>query len=253
MSYYNADRFHVPGKRRIEQHSLRKSPLFYDLPLRVQQELFTLATFRAVQKKDILFMEGDKVQFLYWVLEGKMREYYCNCQGDECLRQLIDAHNFISPHKLFDSSDRYGYTCEALGSGICVSWPREEFLTLVKRCPELAERMLGILAEYMEIGCRKACICRKPATIARIAGYLLSRSQELQNYRFLSMGRNGGSQSFSANIRPSEMTAALLCLSRETFSRSLSALQERGVVTVQRGVVEIIDMEALKELSGLGE
>ena len=103
----------------------------------------------------------------------------------------------------------------------------------------------------MERSCRHTCLCRKSQAVSRVAGYLLSRHRWLCCRRAAACPT--GNVVATLNLRPMAITASELCLARETFSRALSQLQRQNLIRVAQGEVELIDIGALKQVSGVAD
>ena len=217
-------------------HPLRPAG-FFRLPLcRVSgltsnKRLLKQVLLSSYAREIFLFMDGNEVDSFTLVLKGKMKEYFCTDDGEECLRRLLTPGSFISLHLVFTGQMLHTYSCEAISAFSGITWKKSTFLNIIAEEPELARRVAEILAQCMESSCRHTCLCRKPLAIARVAGYLLSRSHQLIRNP-LTNGRDNGLP--QTNLRPMELSAREVCLARETFSRALSSLQDQGYIKVKK-------------------
>lgn len=228
---------------------LLHSPLFHDVDQKLTDELIAGGTLRTWKKGEYLFFDEDPIGKIYFVFSGKMREYYSNGDGNECLRQLHGPGGYISLHLIFSQEIRHTYSCEVVSEASCFVWDITDLQEILNRNPEFGCRVGMVLGNYLEASCRKICICRKNQAVTRVAGYLLS----------LDMNAQGGcvgtlklaKPRALANIKPVGSTANEVCMARETFSRAISTLQGRRLISVRQGEVEIIDIEGLKKVSGI--
>nr|WP_319393873.1 Crp/Fnr family transcriptional regulator [uncultured Desulfobacter sp.] len=239
---------------------LELTPLLDGLPPDLQQALIRQGRIRSMKKGQLLFMAGDPVDSIFFVVSGKLKEYFSTKSGDVCLRSIYFSGSYISLHAVFLGWKTYAYTCEAIRPTTCVVWPANAFMQLLQREPVLGLRVAAILAEKIENTCRLQCLCRKTQALSRVAGFLLRHSAASENHprswdTGLGCTKRVGKAEFTllTNIRPLELTASNICLARETFSRALSMLQEQGYIRTRGGMVEILDTEGLKQICGASD
>ena len=242
---------HIPGLSPLETTRLRRSALLANLEAGSQDALLRAGGVIAKRKGEFLFMEGDRTAEVFYLLVGKAREYFTNADGEECLRTIFSPGRFVSLHLVFAEAADYSYSCEALTPLKCFAWRRKTLRELIQGDPPLACATARVLAGYMEMSCRHACLCRKTQAVSRVAGYLLSQ------YRGLCCPMNRTCPldriPTTLNLRPMALTANELCLARETFSRALSQLQRNNLIRISQGEVELIDIGRLKQVSGIAD
>jgi CRP-like cAMP-binding protein len=152
------------------------------------------------------------------------------------LRCIQIPGSYISLHMTFTETRRYSYYCEALNPSTCFSWDAEFFLRLARQEPSFGFHVAAAMSGYFEDSCRLNCICRNPQAASRVAGYLLHRCANRAK--------------MSIDIRPVGLTAHDVCLRRETFSKVLASLKKKNIIRMQKGIVEILDIDELKKISG---
>ena len=239
----------IPELLYEDRLSLINSPLFENSCPALQNNLLENGFVRKRQKGEHLFMEGDEVDSMFFLLTGKAREYYPTSDGNDCQRQIFCPGKYISLHRIFSSCSIYSYSCEALSNTVSFCWKMGHLRRLVQQEPGFGCQVANILSNYIESSCRHNCLCRKTQALARVSGFLLSKYQAIsRNNLRISTGRN---QTIEIDLRPLAFSANDICLARETFSRALSSLQDRGLIRVKFGRIELLDIESLKRLSGI--
>jgi CRP/FNR family transcriptional regulator len=135
----------------------------------------------------------------------------------------------------------YQVSAETLERSVLCSVPREAFLAALRDCPELAMRLLGRLAKDYLLT-EEQLVARTHASVAARTARLLVTltdgcrlSSAASAAQPVTMGRD-------------EM-ALLIGTTRETLSRSLRRLAERGAVEVENGTLRILDYSILERLS----
>lgn len=227
--------------------ALLNSALISGLSRTVQDKLLCIGTLQQWEKSDYLFSDGIRVERFYYLFSGKVREYYLNDSGEEILRSVILPDNYISLHIAFSKSRIYPYYGEALTESTTYSWPVGEFLDILNQVPELGLQTAAALSETVELTCRQNCLCKKPRSAQRVAGYLLSKQQDFcPEYS----GYDRANCCEMIDVRPLGVAAQELCLSRETFTRILSTFQKKNIIRNNKGVITILDTDSLKDIYG---
>jgi CRP-like cAMP-binding protein len=230
------------------RRGLLDSPLLANLDRAWQEELIGVGSINKWKRGDFLFMDGDPVDAIYYLLVGKVREYYCNSSGDEFLRRLAQPGCYISLHDVLNRKPHHTNTCMALTSITAFSWPATTFMHYLRRHPELGMAVAAMLSHSFELSCRRNCLCQKVGARSRIAGYLLSQFCVDCNQ---SCVRSGSKHPRQIDLRPLAHAAADINLARETFSRTLVMLHDEGIISCRRGMVVIHNVDALKNISGI--
>jgi len=226
------------------------SPLLHGLSKDLQKDLLAMGTFRKWQRNEALFIDGDPVDYVYYLISGTIKEYYSDGFGDEFLRKIFNPGGYISLHSVVRQQQFYTYSCMAVMLSDCFVIKAENFIEILKQESELSLKIAIILSGEYENSCRKKCLCKKVKAVSKVAGYLLSKQNN-------GMCPNSGYQSNLTccnrriDLRPLELSACDVCLVRETFTRALTALQKQNIIRSWRGVVEILDEDALKEICGI--
>lgn len=231
-----------------QRECLLASPLLASLNAAKQEELISLGSIRKWKRGDFLFMDGDPVNAIYYLLTGKAREYYCNGSGEEFQRRLAHPGCYLSLHNVLNREKRHTNSCMSL-TPVCVfSWQASAFVAYLRRHPEIGLAVAITLSRLFESSCRRNCLCQKAGAKNRIAGYLLSKLC-LQCEQPCGCGQEVNVHHI--DLRPLNHAAEDINLARETFSRTLVSFQDEGIISCRRGMVVIHDVDALKNLSGI--
>lgn len=231
-----------------ERAAMLRTPLLIGLAPEIQHQLQQMAYIRTFRRGEYLFLEGEAINSFHYVFSGRVKEYYPAGDGEQCLRRIALPGTYLSLHQLLSDRSKYSYSAMVIASGRCWSWPTDLFLDLMHREPLLAVQVGRLLSENIELSCRHACLCRKTRALSKVAGYLLSKKRQMAQQMSMMGGRE---PKIRIDLRPLELAAAEICLARETFSRALSCLDERNLIHVNYGVVELLNEEGLKRISSV--
>jgi len=231
----------------IYRQTLASSPLLRNIDEQGRQELLSLGRLRRWPRGARIFGVGEPIAVVCYILEGRVREYYCDAAGDEYLRRLADPGCYVALHNVFSHEPLHTNTCEALTPVLAMSWPAAALVEHLRHNPPLSLGLAAALASAFEQSCRRNCLCRKPGSRSRVAGYLLSRL-------CVRCDRPCGSadnHQHEVDLRPVGHAADEIHLARETFTRTLLSLQDEGIISCRRGLITIHDIGMLKNLSGI--
>ena len=194
-------------------------------------------TIKKLRKKDMVFMEGDFSNFLYFLISGKIKAFKSNEFGKE---YIID---------IYKDRDLFGFTSLAANSmhkesAIAIEdsevalIPRNEFLKLLESHPELNEKFINIMStNYFEAEEKLLKLAydsaRKRVAEAIIFIYKKYKSDDDSELPF-SLQRD--------NI------SALSGISPESVSRNLTDFRSEGLIETSNGMIKILDVKKLESL-----
>ena len=136
----------------------------------------------------------------------------------------------------------YQVSAEAIAPSMVCAVPRETFLGVVERNPELALRLMKRRArEYR--GAETELVMRAyldvPSRIAHLLSAQASEGLLVDGWKQQAVGRRGRGG-----------RALLVGPTREPLSRNLSKLALRGIIQLADGAIHVLDLQALQALAG---
>jgi len=191
-----------------------------------------------LQKGEVLFRKGDEFRGLYAVRSGLIKVYASTDDGDE---QII---GFFLPGEILglDAVESKIHVCNAvaLETSTYCAVPFSELSEMCKEIPELQNQLFRIMSRELSSENQMLLTLGKKNSEEKVATFLLTIST-----RFHQLG-------YSANEFKLTMSRQdignYLGITFETVSRVFSRLQRNGIIKVNRKVIKIIDMVALKNL-----
>jgi CRP/FNR family transcriptional regulator, dissimilatory nitrate respiration regulator len=219
---------------------LKRCPLFAGLKEEDLKRIRTIALPRHVEKKAILFSEGEEARGFYVILSGKMKLFKISPDGKEQILHIVSAPDAFAEAALF-LEGKYPAFAEALSESHLFFFPRREFVQLVERNPQLSINMIVSLSLYLK---RFASLIEELSlkeVSSRIAKYLIDLSMR--------RAKDGKSvKEVELDLSKTQLALKLGTIS-ETLSRTLAKMKARGIIDVQRNKILILNREALEELS----
>jgi CRP/FNR family transcriptional regulator len=195
---------------------------------------------RTLQSGEAIFMQGDRVNSIYILQQGWA---FCYQTLEDGRRQIID---FAMPGDVvsFGQVAPMSYGVEALTICSFAKFSKSELDAGLMEEPGLAvEVMQSICASQSRAFDHLTNIGRRTAK-ERVAYLLLELVQRLSR-----KAPGSASQQFSLPFAQAHFADAL-GLSSETVCRCLSDFKSRKILVLQRGRLDLFDIEALAEEAG---
>ena len=218
---------------------VRSGTWFQALPALLQEDVLRLGRVLRVGAGQRLFARGDAPDGLYCVLEGAIRITSVSPAGKEALLTIIDSPHWFGEIALFDGRAR---THDAVADGpaqlLHVAQPA--LLGLLEAHPAYWRDFALLLTQKI----RTVFMVLEETALLPAAGRLA--------HRLVTIAEGYGEwQDRSRRIIhvPQEQLALMLALSRQTVNQILKQFEAQGVVRLQRGGIEILDIDRLRKLA----
>ncbi|MBW1672649.1 MAG: Crp/Fnr family transcriptional regulator [Deltaproteobacteria bacterium] len=211
-------------------------PIFKGLQEGKLSDLAEIAVEKHFSKGQIIFLEGDEGKGFFVVYSGFVKIYKISSEGKEKILRLVKPRDIFGPVPLF-SGETYPASADAMKPTKALFFPRDGFINLIKKNPDIALNILDALSDRL----RQFTIQVEDLSLkeipSRLATYFLHVSKE--------ESRN---DAFTLEI-PKGQLASLLGTIPETLSRIFSKMREAGIIESEGKKVKILNMESLKNLA----
>lgn len=216
--------------------SLRKTPLFANLPPDDLRRVEGIASLKHYARKESIFREGDRADGFFIVATGRIKVFKLSEDGKEQVLHLIGPGQSFAEATIFEGG-AYPASAEALDDCELVYFPKRQFTDLLERNPRIALRMMASLSRWLK-------------RMTDLVENLSLRDVETRLVRFVSEEmksrgvpiRNGAVYELDVT---KNVLASRLGTVPETFSRTLKKLQEEGKIRVKGKQICILDADAL--------
>jgi CRP/FNR family transcriptional regulator len=215
---------------------LRQVPYFAGLGeaglARIQERLVE----RRYERGHVVFMEGGPCQGLYVVRSGRLRIFKVSAGGREQVLMVAGPGETFNEVPNFDGGTNPA-TAEALEPSVLYLLPKNDLLSIVETEPVVARAVMRVFASHLRHLTALVEDLSFRNVTSRVAKILLGRVQQA---------------GVDAEARPARLTqqqmAAMAGTAREVVGRALKALEQRGVIRVERGRVVVVNPERLADL-----
>lgn len=189
---------------------------------------------KKLSKKEILFVEGETSHYLFYLISGKIKLFKTNEMGKEYISRIYTAGDLFGYTALLDGG-MHEESAEALEESEVGMIRREDFFDMIRNSPDLSLRFLKNLS--CDISDLKENLVKLAYNSAR------KRVAEALIYLADKYAAEGTENiSFAASRND---ISALSGIAPESVSRNLSDFKEEGLLLIQNGYLQIIDLNKL--------
>ena len=217
---------------------LRRANLFEGLDEEHLGELVARGRKRTFAGDQTVFLEGDRADGLFVVLRGRIRVFKVSPKGREQTLMIMGAGEPVGEVAVL-SGENYPASAETLEPSEALYIPRQAFLDLIAREPEVALRLLSALSARLRSFASLIEDLSLRDVSQRLAAYLLSLASETDSVQTVHLGMSKNQLSAAVGTVP------------ETLSRAFQQLARAGALETSGRKVEIRDRGLLERVAGV--
>lgn len=193
----------------------------------------TRFAFSKYDKGKVVVGEGEKCDHLCFLLQGELTATESADDGSYSIEETVKAPAMIQPERIFGMEQRYTKTFTAAAECGVVSIDKKDTTRLMSEFEIFRLNILNILCTKTQRLSRYQWR-KTPETIRlKIFGFMEKRCMTPAGHKRLKIKM--------------EVLGALLGESRINVSKCIKTLQDKGLVTHSRAIMDIHALEKLKE------
>ena len=223
-----------------KKNTLHDVPLFERLSPNEMRLVTNVSRTKRYKKNQIIFLEGEKYSGFYVVLNGSVKVYKLNGDGEEVVMRTLRPYRSFAESFLFSGSPFYTSCAQANEDSLLLHFPRAEFASLLGRNPALAIRISESFAVRLAQLNQRFDLLAASAE-GRVARYLLNEI-ELNNSVKLPEPH------FNLVVSKKNL-AEHLGIASETLSRIFKRLKSDKCIREVSKKIFITDLKRLKDLT----
>lgn len=209
----------------------------YSVPKTDQQLLSDQRTIKKLRKKDMLFMEGDSADFLYFLISGKIKIFKSNELGKEYIIDIHKEGDFIGYVPLLEGNKHKGAAMAIEKSEVAMI-PKQDFIQIINSNKDVSMQFMKLVSSNFSDSEEKLLKLAYDSARKRVAEAILFISKKYQTE---------GKDDLSFTMLR-ENISALSGISPESVSRNLSAFKEEGLIETYNGIIKILNLKKLEML-----
>jgi CRP/FNR family transcriptional regulator len=231
-------------RQAIVENTLRSCQLFMGLPAADIAAIASFAVQKNLDKGEYLFREGDRSEGFYIVQKGAINVHRVSAAGKE---QVIHVFLPIESFAEATLATQGGYPADARATEATTVLlvPKNEFVDLLRKRPDLALRMLGSMSQHLRVivGLLDDLTLKDMET--RLANWLLKCCPRPQDDRPVQIKLD----------RTKRVLAAEMGTTSETLSRTLGKFRDQKFLRVKGNTIDVMKPRELQKLlqRNLGE
>ncbi|HVY74542.1 MAG TPA: response regulator [Puia sp.] len=192
----------------------------------------------SLSKKSVLYQEGRRCKYLYYVKSGKIKASRLHEDGKDYITNLYVSGDFIGYLPLLEDGN-YKDTATVLEDAELVLIPREEFLSLVYNDERVATRFIKLVAQNLQEKEERLLNLAYSSLRKRVAKALVDI-----HAKFTRDGVSGEALDISR-----EDLAHYVGTATESLIRTLSDFKSEKLLEIRDGKIRIQDINKLKNLA----
>ncbi len=217
---------------------LLRIPISPNSSITKEETLFQHMQFKTGQR---IHMIGQPFEMLYIVNSGFLKTVLIDELGNEQILSFPMKADILGIDGIY--SKYYSSESVALSACDLILVPFKKLTALGRIHPELESAMFSVLSQELVREQTMIAVLGSLSAEGRVARFLVSLSD-----RFAQMGYS--KRVFNLRMTRQEI-GSYIGLTLETVSRTLSALDEIGLISVNQKTIEIKDIQALRQLRRL--
>jgi len=219
----------------IDVAFLKSIPYFSRLSRDELDSVQKLIFERKVERGDIIVLEGEPAEAIYFVGSGAVKMFRTSVDGKEQVLKIVRPGESFNDVAIFDSGPNLA-SAQAMGPAIIYGILQRDLHAFLQDHPQIALNVVNVLAAQLRhLTSLVDDLSFKPV-VGRVAKILLEYA-----------GNGAGP---SQRLTQQDM-AAIAGTVRELVGRSLKALEADGVIRMDRHRIVITDREALEDIAGV--
>jgi CRP-like cAMP-binding protein len=224
-------------------NSLLRSRIFAGLPAADIAEISSFSTVRNLEKGEYLFHEGEPCDGFFLVQRGVINVHRVSAAGKVQVIHVFQSGDSFAEAALI-SREAYPASARALTPSAVILIPTTEFVTLLRKRPELSLRMLASMSQHL----RHVVALLDDLTLknaeARCIHWLLRHCPDPYEREPVEIQLEHSKR----------IVAAELNITSETLSRTLARLREKLLIRTTGKTIVVLNPQqlenAMRELLG---
>lgn len=182
---------------------------------------------------DIILLEGEYAEALYFVVSGAVKVFKTSAEGREQTLKVLRLGEPLNDVSILDGGPNLA-SAQAIGPVLLYGIEKSDLKTILSKYPRVAMNIINILvSQVRHLASLVEELSFKPV-IGRLAKVLLEYASDGPGPR--------------PRLTQQEI-AALVGTAREVVGRSLKALEAGGIIRFERHRLVIVDRKALQEVA----
>jgi CRP-like cAMP-binding protein len=216
----------------VQLEFLKSILYFSDLGPAELESIRKLVFEKTADRAEMVLLEGESAANLYFVASGVVKVFKTSAEGKEQILSIVRPGESFNDVPIFDGGQN-PTSAQAMGPVLLYGIKKNDMEAILRDHPQIALNVIKVLARRVRHLVSLVEDLSFKHVIGRVAKILFEHGG-------VEMGRG-------PRLTQQEM-AAMAGTAREVVGRSLKALEEEGVIKLDRHRIIIRDKEALQKI-----
>lgn len=218
---------------------LQNTTIFKSLTANEMDHIVDIANQRVYRRNSLVFMQGDTLTNVYFILRGKVKIYKTDTDGKEQIVNVLQSGDMF-PHQGFFRQDDYPAHAAVMEEALLIYIPIKSFEDFIMNHPEISVKLFRVLGDIiMDLH-------------HRLEEQVLHNTYEQIIMLLLRLSKSYGKQITIAQIQlttqfTNQELANMIGSSRETISRTLTQLKRKGIIHAGESGFLVLHTNALQK------
>lgn len=212
---------------------LANNPLFKNIHIDTLKEILTHFNVNDYKKNSTIFFEGDYLDIIYIIIDGKVEISKYDVNGNKNIVTLLSDYDMFAESVALAQTNISPYTVSTLATTKALEIEVTEFLRLAHKYQQLLNNIIDILANkntYLTF--KIDCLSKR--TI---------RERVFEVLRYYSVINNSSKVKLPFNR---SQLAEFLCVNRSALTRELSSMEDDNIFEYKNGYYILNDKKILE-------
>jgi CRP/FNR family transcriptional regulator len=218
----------------VEIQFLKSIPYFSGLSPEELEAIRQVVFQKTAERGEVILLEGEPAQALFFVASGVVKVFKTSPEGKEQILNIVRPGESFNDVPLFDDGPNLA-SAQAMVPVVLYGVKKVELKAILERHPQVARNIIRVLAQRV----------RKLVSLVEDLSFrhVLSRVARI----LLEHASDGDGTGPRPHLTQQEI-AAMAGTAREVVGRSLKALEEEGLIRLERHRIVITNRQALEQL-----
>ncbi|HEU5290168.1 MAG TPA: response regulator [Cyclobacteriaceae bacterium] len=191
---------------------------------------------RSCKKRDLIFLEGQTPNDLYFIEKGQVKTYKVNYDGKELITGIHREGDFLGFVPLLEDKP-YHENAEVLEDARIRIIPKTDFITLIYSSKDVARKFIKLLSNNLEEMEARLLDVAYQSVRQRVAGALLKMNEQFA-------GANKDSLITIARKDISNIVGT----ATESLNRTLADFKDEGLIEISGDGLKVLNVSKLERL-----
>ncbi len=210
--------------KKLMEYDVDKVEIFKNIKEETKAKLIDIGKLKKIDKKSILFTEKEKLEKVFILIEGKVSIFKMSENGERKIIFILNQGEMIN-EILLNESNTSTVACEAFENCLILEYNNNDFISIIENDFTMTKNILS----YMEKRTRRLYRQLKNSISIKMDKKLAAKLYRVGK----EFGISKGEWTFiNVNVSITYIADMLGC-KRETLSRAMKTLQDKGLVKIE--------------------